>query len=137
MSIRKSKWTDDGVSHWSGADGYETIGVVDVIDGEYVATDVDGNVVGRFAGLHDATRAFGSPRSGTASVSVMAFTSAAFTTFWYRRPSRCECPIPLAYEIRLGVGRRSVMPRAMHAISASSRSRPSWTDATPSRSSTW
>jgi hypothetical protein len=59
MSIRKSKWTDDGVSHWSVADGHETVGVIDVIDGECVATDVDGNVVGRFASLHDATPAFG------------------------------------------------------------------------------
>jgi hypothetical protein len=56
-SERSTQRISDG--HWTVSDGRETIGSVDLVDAVFVATDVAGNVVGRFASLRDATGAFG------------------------------------------------------------------------------
>jgi hypothetical protein len=45
-------------ARYSVSNGRETCGVVNLVDGVYVATDTDGVVVGQFPTLREASRAF-------------------------------------------------------------------------------
>ena len=46
-------------ARYSVSDGRETCGVVDLVDGGFVAVDITGNIIGKFATLLAAARAFG------------------------------------------------------------------------------
>jgi hypothetical protein len=45
-------------AHFSVTDGRDALGTVDLIDGAFVAVDVNGATVGRYASLRQAVRAF-------------------------------------------------------------------------------
>ena len=53
----------DEITHWAINDGRTCLGVVDLVDSMFTARDVAGNVIGKFASLHEAAQAFDTPTS--------------------------------------------------------------------------